>query len=98
MYGQLKSTVKCLQCENISIKFDPFLTLSLPIAAPIQVQVTYIPALRFDEGSGRQIRPETISLASETVSKFGQLQSKMKEKLSLDDTKSFVIAKASKSS
>lgn len=32
MYGQLKSTVRCLECNNISITFDPFLTLSLPIA------------------------------------------------------------------
>jgi ubiquitin C-terminal hydrolase len=32
MYGQLKSTVKCLDCGNISITFDPFLTLPLPIA------------------------------------------------------------------
>jgi ubiquitin carboxyl-terminal hydrolase 4/11 len=31
MYGQLKSTVRCLECGNISINFDPFLTLSLPI-------------------------------------------------------------------
>ena len=32
MYGQLKSTVKCLECGNISITFDPYLTLALPIA------------------------------------------------------------------
>lgn len=34
MYGQLKSTVRCLECHNISISFDPFLTLSLPISRP----------------------------------------------------------------
>ena len=34
MYGQLKSTVECLECGNISITFDPFLTLSLPISKP----------------------------------------------------------------
>lgn len=34
MYGQLKSTVKCLECSNISITFDPFLTLSLPVTRP----------------------------------------------------------------
>ena len=25
MYGQLKSTVRCLTCRNISTAFDPFL-------------------------------------------------------------------------
>jgi ubiquitin carboxyl-terminal hydrolase 4/11/15 len=29
--GQLKSTLKCPVCEKISIKFDPFMYLSLPI-------------------------------------------------------------------
>lgn len=32
MYGQLKSTVKCSVCGNISITFDPYLTLPLPIS------------------------------------------------------------------
>ena len=31
MYGQLKSTVTCLECKNISITFDPFLSIALPI-------------------------------------------------------------------
>jgi len=34
MYGQLRSTVRCLECGNISITFDPFLTLSLPVTKP----------------------------------------------------------------
>ena len=43
MYGQLKSTVKCLECGNISITFDPFLTLSLPITKPNYFRVPFIP-------------------------------------------------------
>lgn len=31
MYGQLKSTVKCHVCKNISTAFDPFLSIQLPI-------------------------------------------------------------------
>jgi ubiquitin C-terminal hydrolase len=31
MYGQLKSTVKCHECKNISTAFDPFLSIQLPI-------------------------------------------------------------------
>lgn len=43
MYGQLKSTVRCLECHNISISFDPFLTLSLPISRPQKFIVGLIP-------------------------------------------------------
>lgn len=31
MYGQLKSTVECLYCKNISTAFDPFVILPLPV-------------------------------------------------------------------
>ena len=34
MYGQLKSTVKCNECGKISITYDPYLTLPLPISKP----------------------------------------------------------------
>jgi hypothetical protein len=43
MYGQLKSTVRCLECHNISINFDPFLTLSLPISRPTKFVVGIVP-------------------------------------------------------
>jgi ubiquitin C-terminal hydrolase len=39
----LKSTVKCLECGNISITFDPFLTLPLPIAKSQTLEVIYVP-------------------------------------------------------
>mmetsp|Transcript_1956 Transcript_1956/g.3406 ORF Transcript_1956/g.3406 Transcript_1956/m.3406 type:complete len:238 (+) Transcript_1956:1105-1818(+) len=45
MYGQLKSTVTCLECNNISITFDPFLTLSLPIQKP---QYVIVALLRYE--------------------------------------------------
>jgi ubiquitin C-terminal hydrolase len=31
MYGQLKSTVQCLTCKYISVTFDPFMSVCLPI-------------------------------------------------------------------
>jgi ubiquitin C-terminal hydrolase len=43
MYGQLKSTVRCLTCQRISITFDPFLTLALPIARPFKLSLDFIP-------------------------------------------------------
>lgn len=43
MYGQLKSTVNCLTCGNISITFDPYLSLSLPIPRPQKLEVIFVP-------------------------------------------------------
>jgi hypothetical protein len=34
MAGQFKSTVQCLKCKKLSICFDPFLLVSLPIPKP----------------------------------------------------------------
>lgn len=49
MYGQLKSTVECLTCANVSITFDPFLTVSLPIVRPFKLTLIYIPYRMFTE-------------------------------------------------
>jgi len=32
MYGQYKSVLDCPKCKNISVQFDPFLMVSLPIS------------------------------------------------------------------
>lgn len=34
MAGQFKSTVECLSCKKISVCFDPFLLISMPIPNP----------------------------------------------------------------
>lgn len=31
MHGQFKSTVKCPDCDKLSITFDPYMSVSLPI-------------------------------------------------------------------
>mmetsp|Transcript_13988 Transcript_13988/g.14002 ORF Transcript_13988/g.14002 Transcript_13988/m.14002 type:complete len:123 (+) Transcript_13988:465-833(+) len=31
-HGQLKSTLKCTQCDQISQNFEPFMSISLPIS------------------------------------------------------------------
>jgi len=41
MYGQLKSTVRCLACKNISTAFDPFLSISLPIVKGISQELEW---------------------------------------------------------
>lgn len=41
MYGQLKSTVKCHSCKNISTAFDPFLSICLPIVKGISQELEW---------------------------------------------------------
>jgi ubiquitin C-terminal hydrolase len=43
MYGQLKSTVTCLTCRNLSITFDPYLMISLPITRQFTLKIGYVP-------------------------------------------------------
>lgn len=43
MYGQLKSTVRCLTCENISITFDPFITVPLPLRKVSYATFSWVP-------------------------------------------------------
>ena len=60
MYGQLKSTVKCAECGKISITYDPFLTLPLPISKPNYFKTAFVP---FDI-----FRPKTASSAQDSSS------------------------------
>jgi ubiquitin C-terminal hydrolase len=49
-HGQLKSTLTCPDCKNISIKFDPFMYLSLPLG---QLNLKEITVLYFTDQSSR---------------------------------------------
>lgn len=41
MYGQFRSKLVCPECDKVSICFEPFLSYSLSIPAPIQVQLLF---------------------------------------------------------
>ena len=41
--GLLKSTLNCLTCNEISIKFDPFGYLSLPLPSKKERELYYVP-------------------------------------------------------
>ena len=46
-YGQLKSRVQCTLCRNISITFDPYNVLSVPIPTQTTtkaISICYYPA------------------------------------------------------
>ena len=42
-HGLLKSTLNCIQCKEISIKFDPFCYLSLPIPSERLIDIYFVP-------------------------------------------------------
>jgi ubiquitin carboxyl-terminal hydrolase 4/11/15 len=48
MHGQLKSTVECNKCNKVSIKFDPFCFLSVPVPTK-ERQVRSLIIIYYDE-------------------------------------------------
>ena len=60
MYGQLKSTVRCLECGNISITFDPMNVLQLPITRPSMFTAALVPydIYRKQEGDSDEEDPD----------------------------------------
>ena len=76
MYGQLKSTVRCLTCHNISITFDPFLTLALPIARPFKINLDFIPHQAYNnDGSKNPCLQLRLALSKD--SKISDLKKKI---------------------
>jgi ubiquitin carboxyl-terminal hydrolase 4/11/15 len=86
MYGQLKSTVTCQECQNVSITFDPFLTLSLPIARPFKLMVYYVPYEMFEEDDDKvnKVEIKAYHIALNKNSKVEDLQSKAAELAGVD--------------
>jgi len=76
MYGQLKSTVRCLSCHNVSITFDPFLTLPLPIARPFKILLDYIP-YDYCKEDGTKNPCLTLSIALNKDAKVKDLKQKI---------------------
>ncbi|VDM44973.1 unnamed protein product [Toxocara canis] len=65
MHGQLKSTVICSVCGKVSIKFDPFCVLSLPLPEKeefIKQAITFVSCI-----PGIKWTKFTVSLTSETL-------------------------------
>lgn len=92
MYGQLKSTVTCQDCGNISITFDPFLTLSLPIARPFKVKVFLAPLNIFKEEDERFSKQEVsiYSIALNKNSKITDLIEKASQLSGIDKNRLLV--------
>ena len=49
-HGQFKSTVNCSQCERVSITFDPYMTLMVPIPTPKKTTEVYFVPYKIGDG------------------------------------------------
>jgi ubiquitin carboxyl-terminal hydrolase 4/11/15 len=41
--GQYKSTLKCPKCNRISVSFDPYMSIPLPIPINFEIQYFFLP-------------------------------------------------------
>lgn len=78
-YGQLKSRVQCTQCGHISLSFDPFNVLSLPIPSQKNMSFTikYIP---IDTGE----QPKEFQMSVGEFVTVNELRQKIEEYLKKD--------------
>lgn len=82
-YGQLKSRVQCTVCGKVSISFDPFNMLSLPIpqaTRDTKFSIKYIP-LSLAE------RPIDFTFQINDLTTFGDIKQKIQDNLSPSDNK-----------
>lgn len=91
MYGQIKSTVQCLTCEHISLAFDPYLMLSVPIVRDITLKFQYISLARLDE-NGEPIKIESIIVRPKSTWTFRDVISDLKNTLNLPADSDLVMA------
>jgi ubiquitin C-terminal hydrolase len=83
MYGQLKSRLRCKECDNESNTFDPFLAMSVPIpkASKSKVTVTYFPENLLGDNKIKELKIEMIR--TDTAK---DLATKIKTKVGADET------------
>lgn len=76
-HGQLKSTVTCPQCGKVSITFDPFMYLSIPLKREDKIPVSYTKVVSLSKGYHRKT---TVMESRSTVSDFKTMLESNEEK------------------
>ncbi|XP_074103922.1 uncharacterized protein LOC141530617 isoform X2 [Cotesia typhae] len=84
--GQFKSTVVCSVCKHVSVTYEPFMYLSVPLphAMERQLNVTYIPA--------NNDPPVRCVISFNKQSRIGKLKEELLKTLGKDDVDSCNIA------
>ena len=90
MFGQLKSTVTCLTCNNPYLTFDPQLMIQLPITRQISLQVFYLPYQRYDkEGELSTVKP--IKVSPKSSWSFKDMSKHVKQQLGINEPQRHII-------
>jgi len=84
MYGQLKSTVICQDCNRNSITFDPFLTLSLPIPRQVKLRLFVVPDTFF-KASGDKNPSFVLDLTLKKDSNISDLRTQVSSILKAEE-------------
>jgi len=81
MAGQYRSTVRCNECHGVSVTFDPYTALSLPLQvgpATMTIHLTFVPRSATLFGGARSL---TVTLPA--LSRRSELQSKIAQEVGL---------------
>ena len=92
-YGLFKSTLYCPDCDNISTCFDPFLSVSLPLAAKTETYEILCNFIFFD----MKVAPLNISLTFNTETTLCAVRNKLAKILNIHPF-SFLVVKYDNSS
>lgn len=78
-HGQFKSTVRCFNCDHVSVTFEPFMYLPVPLphALEKQVEVTFISCCKVSYGS-RSTTPLKFLLDVHKYDKLAKVTEKLK--------------------
>uniref|UniRef100_A0A7S3EKM0 ubiquitinyl hydrolase 1 n=3 Tax=Rhodosorus marinus TaxID=101924 RepID=A0A7S3EKM0_9RHOD len=92
-HGQYKSTVICPTCEKVSVTFDPFMYLTLPLPARLEktIEVTFVP-LPIPNG-GKQTPIKYAMKYFPNTTKIGDLKSYVAEKTGRNPSKLVIAVK-----
>ncbi|GAN07744.1 ubiquitin carboxyl-terminal hydrolase 4 isoform X2 [Mucor ambiguus] len=84
--GQFKSRLICEECTNVSVTFDPFMYLSLPlpIKKKSKTNVVYVP---YDPS--QQLQKMVVTLSKEAS--IAHLQKEVAKMMSVDDPNSLLV-------
>ena len=88
LHGQFKSTLDCPQCKGVSVTFDPFSSIGLPVALMKDLvwDVIFIPSGNFKKRSLK------AALSFKRKLPLERFREKLAELFGLENPHSFLVA------
>lgn len=88
LYAQYKSTITCPECHNISIKYDPYLSITLPLPSIIKTYTINCFFIFYDVS----IKPIQINLMFNTKTNIMAMRNKIAKMMNIHPM-SFIVTK-----